>query len=263
MHSNPPHRNLVMSPVGDKSKHGTWLEGGDQRRFDLFLVYFGDNPAYDFRGAEYTLRRKGFKFQLLDAVLNEHSDVISRYDRIWCPDDDIAADVRCVNRLFDLFTKHQLDLAQPAISAGEVTYESLRQQPGSLLRYSPFVEVMCPIFTRDALLRVKPLFLESQSGWGLDLVWSTWFPKRKVAILDACGVEHTGALLRGDLYQKLKLRGIDPYQEQLACVAKHGGVNRRVHKRMIRGAMPLARIPAEGQSLSFWERATRLWRWAA
>lgn len=263
MRASTTHRNLIISTVGDQSKHGTWLEGNEQRRFDRFLIYFGDNAAYDFGGAEHRLQRKGFKFQLLDAALNEYTEVIAQYDRIWCPDDDIAADVACVNRLFDYFAKYQLDLAQPAISAGEVTYESLRQQPGSLLRYSPFVEVMCPIFTREAIYRVKPLFLETQSGWGIDSVWSTWFQKGKVAILDACGVQHTGALLRGDLYQKLKARGIDPFRELTTCIAKHGGVNRRIHKRMVRGTMPLARIPAEGKSLTLWEKATKPWRWAA
>jgi hypothetical protein len=258
-----PYRNLVISPVGDKSKHATWLAGAEERRYDLFLIYFGENSEYDFSGAEFTLRRKGFKFPLLDYVLKEYAATIANYDRIWCPDDDIAADLATINRLFDLFAKHRLHLAQPAISAGDVSYESLRQVTGTLLRYSPYVEVMCPIFSYEALCKAKPLFLETQSGWGIDWVWSKWFEKGEVAILDACGVQHTGVLMKGDLYQKLMARGIDPYAEFDECVAKYGGINRRTHKRMVRGTMPLWRIPSDGARLSLWERATKSMRWAA
>lgn len=257
------HRNLVISTVGDRSKHPTWLRGDEPRRFDLFLIYFGDNPNYDFGPAEFTLRRKGFKFQLLYRALAEFRLEITNYDRIWCPDDDIAADSSTVNRLFDLFAKYQLELAQPAISMGEVSYEALRQVPDTTLRYSPYVEVMCPIFTRAALYEARELFLETESGWGIDWVWSKWFAKNKIAIIDACGVHHTGVLLRGDLYQKLKARGIDPFREFNECVSRHGGIDRRIHKRMVRGTMPMTRIPAEGQTLSLWEQATRRWRWAA
>lgn len=257
------HRNLVISPVGDNSKHPTWLKGAQPRNFDLFLIYFGDNPAYDFSGAEYTLRRKGFKFTLLDYALSEFESTIAQYDRIWLPDDDIAADADCINRLFRLFAQHRLQLAQPAISAGEVSYESLRQAPNTVLRFTPYVEVMCPLFTRTALDKVKSLFLETQSGWGIDWVWSKWFEKGEVAILDACGVHHTGKLLKGELYQKLKARGVDPFQEFDDCTARHGGINRRHHKNMLRGRMPMSRIPAEGNSLSLWEKATKPWRWAA
>lgn len=258
-----PRRNLVISTVGDNSKHATWLTGNEPRNFDLFLVYFGDKADYNFSGAEHTHRRKGFKFPLLDQVLTEYAPTVAGYERLWLPDDDIAADVATVNRMFDLFKQHRLQLAQPAISAGEVSYESLRQAPRTVLRYSPYVEVMCPMFTREALYKAKSLFLETQSGWGIDWVWSKWFAKGEVAILDACGVEHTGKLMRGDLYQKLKARGIDPYQEFDDCIARHGGINRRHHKKMLRGRMPMTRIPAPGQTLSLWEKATKPWRWAA
>lgn len=257
------HRNLVISTVGDNSKHPTWLAGSEPKNFDLFLIYFGDNPNYNFSGAEHTLSRKGFKFTLLDHVLTEYSKLLENYDRVWLPDDDIAADTASVNRLFEVFEEYNLKLAQPAISAGEVSYEALRQVPGTILRYTPYVEVMCPIFTRDALLKVQPLFLETQSGWGIDWVWSKWFEKGDVAIIDACGVQHTGKLLRGELYQKLKARGIDPYQEFDDCVARHGGINRRHHKKMLRGRMPMSRIPTPGKALTLWEKATKPWRWAA
>jgi hypothetical protein len=263
MADRSPHRNLVLSTVGDNSRHPTWLTGNEPRNFDLFLIYFGENPDYNFSGAAHTLRRKGFKYPLIDHALTEFASIFAQYDRIWLPDDDIAADTATVNRIFDLFAQNHLQLAQPAISAGEVSYESLRQTPRTILRYTPYVEVMCPIFTREALYKVKPLFLETQSGWGIDWVWSKWFAKGEVAILDACGVEHTGKLLRGELYQKLKARGIDPYQEFDDCVARHGGINRRHHKRMLRGRMAMSRIPAPGQALTLWEKATRHWRWAA
>jgi hypothetical protein len=82
--------------------------------------------------------------------------VLFRYERVWLPDDDIAADVESVERLFDLVEKHRLATCQPAIDRGDVTFRTLRVQPGYVLRYSRFVESMCPLFTREALQRTLP-----------------------------------------------------------------------------------------------------------
>lgn len=249
-----PCRNLVISPVGDRSCHGSWVAGPDSPNFDLMLIYFGDDSAYDFTGAEFCYRRKGFKFQLLDWAYSEMRSVIDRYDRIWCPDDDIRSNTRNINRLFEVFEAERLELAQPAIAQGDVSYRGLQQVPRLSLRYSPFVEVMCPIMTRQAFVRVSRLFLQSQSGWGIDWVWSKWFSPDEMAIIDEVGVHHTGVLTQGDLYQKLKSRGIDPIQEFDTLVNRFGGIDRKLQRRISRGTLRMKRVLRKGERLTLWER---------
>ena len=140
-------RNLIVSPIGDSSVHASWLSHPDLRSFDLFLIYYGDRGDFGRSEATHYFQRKGFKWELVDHALKHHGEILARYTNIWCPDNDIRVDTRGVNRLFELFEKYALQLAQPAIAAGEVSYQTLRQRPGAVLRYSPYVEVMCPLFT--------------------------------------------------------------------------------------------------------------------
>lgn len=235
-------RNLVISPIGDDSVHASWLVDRSARTFDLFLIHYGQLADFGRQDADHYLRRQGFKWELIDHVARHDRDVLERYDRIWCPDCDIRTDTTNINRLFELFAQYDLQLAQPAISAGEASYEFLRKRPGVVLRYSPYVECMCPLFTRDALFAVLPTFLESRSGWGLDWIWPRYFEACQIAVLDAVGVEHTGRLFRGESYQNLAKLGIDPGKEFDQVMARHGGFDRRLHRKLVRGRIKLPAI---------------------
>lgn len=235
-------KNLVVCPVGPGSLHAGWLADRPSRTFDVFLIHYGDEENFARADADYYHVAQGFKWELLNRVTGEFRDLLTSYERIWMPDADLRADTATINRMFAAFAKHRLQLAQPAISAGEVSFETFRQRPGVVLRYSPFVEGMCPIFTREALVRVAHTFGENRSGWGIDLLWPRHFAGHEVAILDCVGVEHTGQLFRGEHYQKLARLGINPMADFDAVVARHGGFNRRLHRRLVRGRVKLPAI---------------------
>jgi hypothetical protein len=254
MRSNSERRHLVISPIGDDSVHRSWLSHPAERRFDLLLIYYGSQPGFGQDDCEHYLARRGFKWELLTQVVAELRPTLEQYDNIWLPDADIRADTRQVNRLFELFEEYKLQLAQPAIAAGEVSYQTLRQRAGAVLRYTHFVECMCPLFSRDAFFKVAPTFSESRSGWGLDLLWPSFFGPREMAIIDAVGVEHTGRLFRGENYQKLAAIGLDPGAEMKALLAKHGGFNRRLHNKFVRGRVKLPVVWEEGHQLGVVER---------
>ncbi len=239
--------NLIISPIGEESVHASWLSHPEARSFDLFLINYGSTPDFGRAEATHYVARQGFKWELIHHALVNHRDILDRYSNIWCPDCDIRADTHSVNRLFELFEQYHLQLAQPAVAKGEVTYKSLRQRAGVILRYSPFVECMCPVFTRPALSRVSSTFLENRSGWGLDCVWPRFFEPCEIAILDSVGVEHTGQLLRGASYRHLAELGIDPGQEFQRVMAKYGGFQRRLHRRLVRGTI---RLPAIREPLA-------------
>ncbi len=175
------HGNLVLSFVGDQSTHPTWLAGSEPREFDVAIIYYGDDPNHGERqDVDFYLAHKGFKYWLLkDLAATLLRGLLERYDRIWLPDDDIAADTQRVNRLFRLFGKHGLAIGQPAIGGGDVSYEALRVDPRFEVRFTGYVEVMCPVFRRDALWRCLPSFHESRSSWGLDWLWSSLYSRRR------------------------------------------------------------------------------------
>ncbi|MGD9723732.1 MAG: hypothetical protein AB7O59_04730 [Pirellulales bacterium] len=252
-----PRRNLIISPIGDTSVHASWLSHPTERSFDVFLVYYGDHGDFGRAAADHYLRRKGFKWELVDHALKHHGDVLGQYTNIWCPDNDIRADTLAINRLFELFEKFTLQLAQPAISAGEVSYRALRQRPELVLRYSPYVEVMCPLFTRTALARIAPTLLDSRSGWGLDWVWPRYFASHEIAIIDAVGVEHTGPLGVGENYQRLAALGVHPDQEFQRVVAAYGGFDRRLHKKFVRGTIKLPAVRSAGSQVGLVDRWLR------
>jgi hypothetical protein len=118
----------------------------------------------------------------------------------------------------------------------------VREQRGNLLRYTPYVEVMCPMFTREAFFKVADTFCENRSGWGLDWIWPKRFATREMAIIDKVGIHHTGPLGKGENYKFLAKLGIDPYREFEETVARHGGIDRAVHRRMLRGRVRMRRI---------------------
>src|SRR5689334_466854 len=89
--------NLIVCPIGDRSVHRTWLSGPGLPNFDLFLIYYGNGPDTSARDATYYCRRHGFKFEHLHFVVTEHAETLKKYDRIWCPDDDIACDTGGIN----------------------------------------------------------------------------------------------------------------------------------------------------------------------
>ncbi len=185
------HRNLVISPVGDCSLHPTWLSDAAGRQFDLALVYFGEQPDRYRDEADYYLPQRGFKFHLFEAMLRLLGSRLDQYDSIWCPDDDLAATTADLNRMFAIVRDYGLSIAQPAVASGDVSHATVRQQPGLLLRYSRFVEVMCPVFSRSALERIRPTLLVNKSAWGLDWAWTRLVPIDELAIIDAVGVHHT------------------------------------------------------------------------
>jgi len=253
-----PNRNLVIAPVGDKSVHESWLSGPEAPKFDLYLMHFGSRPGFGRADATYYLERKGFKYGLLDHVIKQQGDLFRRYDNIWCPDDDLRVDTAGVNRLFEIFERYHLQLAQPALCKGEASYNTLRQRRGLILRYTPFVEVGAPIFSQQGFWRAAPTFTESKSGWGLDVIWPRLFRHGEMAVIDQVGVEHMSQIGKGELYENLAKLGVSAQSEFDAIVAKYGGFDNERHLQLVNGTI---RLPAVREPSSPAGLKTRMIEW--
>jgi hypothetical protein len=209
-------RNLIIVRAGDESLHEHWLDGRRARNFELFVSYYGERSnAFAERADEYEAR-SGMKWPRLYELWRLRRDWLLGYDAIWFPDDDLLSDCDNISTMFELFHEHGLCLAQPALARGSfVAHPITARVEQAKLRFTNFVEVMCPIFGREALARLAHTFRESVSGWGLDFVWPHLlkYPARQIAILDATPVVHTRARGSGATYKTYARTGVRPRHE--------------------------------------------------
>jgi hypothetical protein len=109
------------------------------------------------------------------------------------PDDDLMTGWRDINRLFEICYRHSLMLAQPSLGANSfISHALTRQDERYWLRFSKFVEIMCPLFSREALRICIETFKGMNSGWGLDHMWLRLLGDiaSRIAIIDEVAVLH-------------------------------------------------------------------------
>ena len=219
---------LVVVRAGDASLHPTWLEGSAERNWDLLVHSYGPNcPWSDQQGVEIVRAVgadiQGPKMRAIHSLYTRRHPLFLAYDYICFADDDLAAGLDTLNRMFLLCEHHGLELAQPALTHDSHmgNWGITMENTSFLLRYTNFVEVMCPVFSRAFLDLCAPTFNENLSGYGLDLLWSSWVSSPwKIAILDACPVRHTRASFSGHLYKMLAEMGVNPDQELIDFIKR-------------------------------------------
>ena len=162
--------NLVFTSAGNRSNLRGWLQG--RRDFDLWTVYYGDQPGMFQDVSDYYLGRKGSKFQNLHYCYEQWPEVLARYDAIMVMDDDIEIGAKGITRLFEIRRELDLWALQPAFRlSGKVSWPITAVQPTAKLRYTNFVEMACPLFRRDKLDAFMRVYDRELVGYGTD--W--WF----------------------------------------------------------------------------------------
>ena len=79
------HRNLVVVRAGDTSLHPGWGAGEAGCGFDLFVSYFGDDPAAYRAPCENRCDQKGGKWDGIHALFAKRPDLLQLYDYVWSP----------------------------------------------------------------------------------------------------------------------------------------------------------------------------------
>lgn len=168
-------RNLVVVRANENSMHPSWPIDipEEDRTWDLCTSFYGHEssfPPKDF--AEYhVLQNMDQKWPAIHKLFHKASP-LWEYDYFLFPDDDIETSWSTINRIFEVSRRQALHLAQPALA--ECSYFSHKitlRNDLFRLRFTNFVEVMVPLFSRFAMNVCVPTFAMSQSGWGLDYVW--------------------------------------------------------------------------------------------
>jgi hypothetical protein len=171
--------NLVFTSAGDRSNLRRWLQG--RRDFDLWVVYYGEQPGTFQELATYHVNRRGSKFQNLHYCYQERPHELAHYDAIMVMDDDIVIDATGITRLFEIRRELDLWALQPAFRlAGKVSWDITAVHPTAKLRYTNFIEMACPLFRRDKLDAFMAVYDPELVGYGVD--W--WFLHTLGAELD-------------------------------------------------------------------------------
>lgn len=217
-------KNLLITSIGSLNCVSSWI--CDDRTFDIALIYYPEEITLETKRllesyADYLFFESGFKYEILKRVFLANPELME-YEYFWMPDDDVNLVKGTTNELFAAANKYHLGLAQPSARKKNTSWKLLRNKKGYAIRYTNFVEVMCPIFSKKSLSQCIDSFSYTKSGWGLDFLWPTLIDE-KVAIIDSHIIEHTKKinLEGGALYKKLiEETGKTPKEELLELTSE-------------------------------------------
>jgi hypothetical protein len=184
--------NAVIVRAGAASLHADW-RAPDEPNFDLIVAAYEALPGRLLEAADAVFLIPGSKVMGWSSVFKSDPGILERYDAIALIDDDLQCSSRDINLCFSLGEQYRLDVWQPSLSWDSYySYGVFLNNPLFRLRYTNFIEMMCPFFSTEQLRRALPLF-EIGLETGIDRLWcrlkDDW--NRAYAVLDAVSVRHT------------------------------------------------------------------------
>jgi hypothetical protein len=221
------HKNIVIAPCGNKSFlfQQSWLKQKEQKDFDLCLMFYHEkiNDTSLYEDADYFFHLKDFKFHMLYNLLaNLQPGWLQEYDYFYFLDDDIEIDTLQINEMFLLSKAMKSDISQASLTQNSFcSWPMFKQNKKTFCRFVGQIEVMSPLFHKDALKQCLPSFIANKSSWGMDSVWPKilGYPENKLIVFDTVVMAHTLPVGGGELYEKL---GIDPHIEWEAITKMYG-----------------------------------------
>ena len=184
-------KNAVFVPVGKDSLHRQLLKGDAD--FDLHLLIYDGSYNKFCNDSDFVACDAGYKMDMIYRYLHRHPELFEKYEYFFLLDDDIVISTEDVNRLFSMMREYQLKIAQPSLVMSYYTYKHTAFHPFYILRYTNFVEMMMPCFSRDALKVVLPTFEQKIRWCGIEMHWPVLIGSNHndMAIVDAVSAKHT------------------------------------------------------------------------
>lgn len=183
-------KNAVFVPVGKDSLHRQLLKGDAD--FDLHLLIYDGSYNKFCNDSDFVACDAGYKMDMIYRYLHRHPELFEKYEYFFLLDDDIVISTEDVNRLFSMMREYQLKIAQPSLVMSYYTYKHTAFHPFYILRYTNFVEMMMPCFSRDALKAVLPTFEQKIRWCGIEMHWPVLVGSnhKDMAIVDAVSAKH-------------------------------------------------------------------------
>jgi hypothetical protein len=206
--------NLVFARVGRLSLHRTWLvEPTAERNWALQLSTY-DQKLGDLDDGDMRLSVDlGTKWDSICRYFRENPELLDEYEYVMFPDDDLLFDQGGISLLFATARANDLDIAQPSLLPSSfISYPITMHCPAFMLRYTNYIEAMCPIVRSSYLKTLLPSIERWPTGWGQDDIWAMLMPNPiyRAAFIDAAPIIHTRMLYTGELYRTFERLGMDP-----------------------------------------------------
>jgi hypothetical protein len=220
-------QNIVIAPCGNRSdmfyKH--WIADTEIKNFDLCLLFYHEkieNPNL-YNNVDFFYHLKDFKYHMLFNLLtNIHPEWLNKYTYFYFLDDDIKISTQQINKMFELSAVFDSWISQASLTKNSYcSWPMFKQQPDCFCRFVGQIEVMAPLFNKEALVKCLPSFIANKSSWGVDSVWSKLlnYTEDKLIVFDAVTMEHTQPVGGGELYQKI---GVDPQEDWEKIIKQFG-----------------------------------------
>jgi hypothetical protein len=182
--------NLVFATVGDDTEFDK-LWTGNNRNYEIWVIYTGDddNKYNQYKNiVDRIWKRKGNKFPNFNYIYNNYNSQIMRFNNFYIVDDNIIINTDQINKLFDITNQYFLLISQPAfLPESNITHPITIVQPDKLLRYTNFIELTTPVFSKEGLVNFMKYYDDSLIGWGIDYlyIWANGIDKiATYAIID-------------------------------------------------------------------------------
>jgi len=167
--------NVLFTSAGDNTNFfDLWCE--DSRNYDIFVCYYGDDEQDKYK--EYSdvyLKRKGGKMQNFHHVWTNNIGNIKDYKIFYIVDDDIIIKTEQINELFRLFKELDVWILQPSfeenVNGSCVSHGITIQRKHLKYRYTNFVEINTPFFSRYAISKCMDNYNVSLTGYGIDILF--------------------------------------------------------------------------------------------
>jgi hypothetical protein len=161
---------LLFSSVGkrdSKNPLDNWLK--NDRNYDVALYYYDDTKFN--QKSDYNFRKKGFKWPNFGHFIKNND--LSGYDAVFVIDDDIIMDTKDINKMFEIFMKYELKLAQPSFDKdSDIHFKIQETDNKKILDYVNWIECGVILMNNETFMNKKliKLYSESGSGYGIDNV---------------------------------------------------------------------------------------------
>ena len=158
----------------------------DDRTYDIALNDYSGSTAWC-TGAEHLSNVKSHKWPAIVSM----QELFMGYKAVCFLDDDVEINTEQMNRLFYYGRIFGWNLWQAALTLDSIgTHRHLFKQVRSWYRPAKWVEIMAPIFSREALETCASSFSLSESGYGLDLLWPKLLNNRGLIVVDTITMKH-------------------------------------------------------------------------
>jgi len=247
----PKRPYLLCVRIGSGSAFERWFRTDKPRTWDLLLSYYILPNSGPLAGAEVVSIGGLSKFSAIKNIDEKDRGIFREYHAIWFLDDDIELAFGDVDLFFEKMREFDLSLAQPSLSKDSYnSFPMTLNIADCLARYTNFVEIMMPAFSRSAFQRCVDTFDKSISGWGLDYVWPKLlgYPERKIGIIDSIVVKHTKPIdqSKGAFYAYLRSLGVDAWTE-LEKLKKEFCISADAHpKTLFKNMRPIRAVSHDG-----------------